>query len=467
MNKLKIYLFVAVGTVFLNPTAAESSLTELIEKAYEERDEIEISREQMNLTRWRLVNAARFLGPAVMLEYRQAEGETITDPYRTESYGLRLQQPIFQGGERYYSYRRERKAAEVAKHSHRRAKEDVKFEVAEAYYGVLLKKSMLQSYEKLISQIEEKYSMAQRQYEQEIMTEIDFQDIVNLRDNIIVRTEMIEDELVIAKHELKNAVGMKGFPDIEKESYNGIYDESVLVRDMQETIDIALESRPELLIAEKIREQSQYDEKIGHSDRYPKISLEGFLGRSGEAYVKDDIPLVDKWSLFLNMEWAFWGNTFNFKYGGDEVKDPESAILDAGSRIDTDEQVAQFSLLDGLDRIYSGKEKEIVRMQSESDLKKTRNDVIKEVERNYRQFLRVMKMVGISRRRLETEERRIGIINKRWQLGDASIKDVMDAKYQRTQTETSLFESMANFYTSAAAINRSCGVDILPIEVLR
>ncbi len=451
--------------ILLSYSPAFATLGRFRDIALENRKEVEISERQVELTRWRSLNAARNLGPYLTLEYKSTEGETIDDPYRAESYGLRFEQSIFHGGGKLYTYRRERTAHRVSRESRRRVEEDIKFEVAEAYYRVIMNMSMLDSYRRLLEQVEKEYSLARRQYDREIKTELDYREIANLRESILVNKEIVKDNLKVSRRTLRNICGVDEIPDIDETGLEVTFTRDILPYTLQDCFETALEYKPEIRIAELLVDQSDYDLRASKAANVPGVTLEGFAGRSGEAYVDQDLVLADQWSVFLNLNWAFWGNTFNYKYG--ESRTSPSEILDVSVRTETSEHTVQFSLLDGIGRVYSDREKEITMIQAENDLRRTRDEVLREVKRNYQMLSRVMELIEVDRKRLEVARGRAEVINKRRLLGEATIREVMDAHHNMAGVRNSMYENIYNLFTAAAGLNKSCGRTLIPLEALR
>ncbi|MGM0568621.1 MAG: TolC family protein, partial [Elusimicrobiota bacterium] len=243
---MKIKLFFGVWIAILSVvSAARASLKEVVDIAYENRHEVEISKKQVYLTRWRQINAARQLGPALVLEYKKSEGETLDDPYRAQSYGLRFEQSLFQGGRKYYTYKREQTARKVAEYSQERVKQEIMQEAADNYYRVKMNNSIVGTYERALPQIQSEYEVASNKYSSEALTELDFEEISNIREIIDVRKNMAEDDLLIAKMELKSALGLDEIPDMDYGEFKDIPEKKDLEYSRSECIDIALQNRPE------------------------------------------------------------------------------------------------------------------------------------------------------------------------------------------------------------------------------
>ncbi len=74
---------------------AWAGVGQYVKLAVENRKDIQIAREQVNLTKFRVVDAVRLLGPSVLLQYRESDGETIQDPYHSKAYVLEVSQSIY------------------------------------------------------------------------------------------------------------------------------------------------------------------------------------------------------------------------------------------------------------------------------------------------------------------------------------------------------------------------------------
>ncbi len=313
-------------------------------------------------------------------------------------------------------------------------------------------------------QIEIEYEMARQQYQKEFITNIDYEEITNLRESIRIRKEMVKDELVVDEMQLKSSLGLSYEDELEIREFMDIPTLVPPSFSIDESIEIALENRYEKKIADLTARQTEYEQRAAIGRDYPEISIEGFMGRSGQVYLDTDPPMADQWSVFLNLRWSFWGSTISGKYGENRTEAP---IFHESLVTRSEEYVAQFSLLDGISHIYDKAEKEILKLQAIRDQRLTGEHVAQEVEKQYRNLLRSMELVEVTRKRLDVSRRNVDVVNKRRLLGEATIKDVMDAKHEGVQIESSLYENIFRFYIAAASLNRSCGMEIFPVNIWR
>ena len=68
--------------------------------------EIQIAEEQLKLAKLRVTNAVRILGPTITLQYKESDGSTVDDPYKSKTYTAKANQSIFVGGKKYYTLKK-------------------------------------------------------------------------------------------------------------------------------------------------------------------------------------------------------------------------------------------------------------------------------------------------------------------------------------------------------------------------
>jgi len=217
--------------------------------------------------------------------------------------------------------------------------------------------------------------------------------------------------------------------------------------------DMALRSRPEVIALEALVQQTFYDEKIIKGDKWPGLSVEAAIGKSGEAYVKEDLILATEWSVYAVMEWVFWGNSMAAKYG--DKKTEPSAILDTSVRIKTTERFIQLSLLDRLDYYYQRQEKKISHAQANKELEDIRKKVQMEVEKSYASLKVAESLIVLSTNKLELYKKKVKIVEKKNFLGEATSKDLIEARMKVSLQKDSMAEALVKYNIAVAELKMS------------
>lgn len=460
MKKYLYHLILAAVLIFIqyDISIAGEILDNFIRLAFENREEIQIAEEQVKLSQIRILNALRIMGPTISFEYFTSKGKTLKDPYQRKSYGLGVGQSIFEGGKKYYNLKKEEKAVEIAKNNYYRLNNTIKLEVIQAYYEYILHQERLKNINDLLSEIENEFIIAKKKYTAGIITQISYLEVLNKKEEISLEREILENNLQISKLMLKEKCGIDSLRNTFLERGRLFKETTVLKFSLSTLKEEALINRSDMSIARALVSQTKYSEKTVKADAWPSISLEGFMGKSGEAFVDDDLVLASEWSISANANWMFWGNMLGYKYG--RRKTEPSQILDVSVRTESDEHTIKFGLLNRLDYYSVKKERKIVFMQAVRDLNKARENINIEVKRSYDNYMNSLKMIELTEKRFKLSQKKVKIIEKQKLLGEASSKDIVDTKIEYTRNMNSMLDAVYKNRIAIAELNKSCGMEV-------
>ncbi len=441
---------------------AWAGVGQYVKLAVENRKDIQIAREQVNLTKIRVVDAARFLGPSVLLQYRESDGETINASYYSKAYVLEVSQSVFTGGRKYNILKRELKGLEVAKNGLCKLEQEVKYEAIKHYYNVMLIQEKTRNLNELLEDLQDEFMISEKKYSVNVITEIEYLEVMDLKKEILLDRKMWELEFALKILDLKVACGIDFNVEVNLTEDFLEQENETTELSLEKYKEIALRKRPEIISLKAIVSQTKYDEKVAKADKWPGIFVEGSVGRSGEAYVREPLILATEWSVFGNVQWVFWGNSLGGKYG--QKKTEPSKILDTSIRTKTNERFVQLAILDKLNYYYNKQEKKISHQQALKELDDTRKKVIIEVEKSYSDLKIALEMIKFSKERLKLYERKAKIVEKEKFLGDATSKDLIETKKNVAKQEGGVTEAICQYNVALAGLRLSCGMNVYPVK---
>ncbi|MFW6134422.1 MAG: TolC family protein [Elusimicrobiota bacterium] len=439
---------------------AQADLNSFINKAYNNREEIQISKERKELNNLRLLSAIRALGPSISAEITRSDGKTITDPWQFESYGLRMEQSIFEGGRKYYTLKRELKALDSSKSILEKVENDIKFDIQQAYFKVLLNKEKVENYKNLLINTASEFKLAEKKYQAEIITEIDYMDIQNLRQSILLQKDIVQSEFELSKQKLKDECRLESIERIDGGIDRDVSEVQVKLKELKQ---IALRNRPEIKSLKSVASHAKYDEKVIEAGKWPSLRVEGYLGESGEDYVDEEgLPLASEWSVYAKLSWLFWGNTIGLSYG--RSKTTPSEILDVSHKTESDDRTAKISILDNMDYFIRKKGKNVSYKQALNDLEERKRKVLYEVEEYFEKLKNSINTVKLAQRQLNLAEKRAKIIEKRKMLNEASSIDLIKARNSVTEQRNSYLSALYEYVVNRARLNKACGKEVFEID---
>ncbi|MBN2406086.1 MAG: TolC family protein [Elusimicrobia bacterium] len=437
---------------------SDEILNSYLQIAYENNEEVKISKEQIKLAKMRVLNAARILGPNVYFEYRRSDGRSETDPYKQKGYGISAAQGIFEGGKKYFNLKKEMRSLDVVESRYDETLQALQLTVANIYYDMVLNIQKLKNYNELLLDIEDEFEIAEKKYNAGIMTQVDYMGILNLKEELLLERELTKNNIDLAKIDLGQKCGVRDLDDTYLYKGRLYKDLDVLNYSLKELKDIALKNRPELISARAIVDQTRYSLKSARGDDWPALSLEGFVGKSGEAYVEDELELATEWNVFANLQWSFWGNVVGYKYG--ERKTDPSEIVDISVRTQSKDHSIKLGLLSNMAVFVSKKEAEIVYMQAIKDFNNKEQEVMIDVERTYNNYVNYMRAVDINEKKVKLSTKQVSIIEKKKLLGETSSDEIIKTKSDHVNQQNAYLKALFNVIISKAELIRSCGVDV-------
>ncbi len=465
MKKIILIILILIFkfTLLLHkPIYAEDDVGRFVRLAIHNRREYKIAKEQIELSKIRVVNAARVLGPSIMIQYREADGATINDDYKAKSYVIKGNQTLFVGGKKYNTLRRELKGMDVANGELGKVSQGVKFEVIKAYYTALLLQEKIRNSNMLLEECRNEFLVSQKKYNSKLITTVEYLEVSDLKKEIELDIKMRELEMKLAILDVKAACALDFDTEISVENDILVKEEETMDLSIEQYKRIALKNRPEFNAVKAMVDQTMYDKKVTDGNKWPVISVEGAVGKSGEAYISQELTMATEWSAYAMLEWLFWGNSMAAKYG-DKKTDPET-IMDSSVRTRTEERFVQLSLLDRLDYYYEKQEKKVSYKQALKERDNIEKAICKEVEKSYSSMKIAVGLMELAQDKLELYERKVKIVEKKNFLGEVTTKELLDLRLKLSQQRDSQVEAIAKYNIAVTELKISSGINVYHVK---
>jgi len=418
-------------------------------RAVENSTILRIASEQINLARMRTGKAFRGFFPDIRFQWKEDIGETITDPYIAENYGIRVIQPLFGFGSIGLNYHSEMLGLKSARINYEKVRRELRLEVSKAYWNVVRQKMKVSIWSETIEQIKPYALLAEREYRVEGITKLEFGTAKLVSDEANMQLRVAENELEVAWLALRQTMDIDPFSDlvVDSEFRREIHG---IPWTLEQCKKMALANSPQVKAAEVVLSLNDYRRKSVNATRWPQLSLEVGAGRSGEAYTTEPLDLVGTWSVMGRMKWFFWGNTLGFSY--DESKTNPTEIVDTSVRTHSRTNTAEVSLLDSLAVSVNRREAEVVYRQAKDNLKNTRDKAILEITNAYRKYQNAMERVILEERRAELSENRAKIVTQQKMIDERTTSDVMQAILEVARARSLYTDSMYEYYVALSTL---------------
>ncbi|MGD8989387.1 MAG: TolC family protein, partial [Syntrophobacterales bacterium] len=417
---LTLVICMALSLLAQKTSAQESplflTLQESIEIALERNLEVLVAQEEIEVARQQKKEARTNFLPKFSVEYgytRPSETEVTfggvtfenTDKNQWRLIGT-IDQPLFTGLANLSTYQLAKLGLDVAKIQLERTRLDIILTVKQAYYGILSAERLLEVAEQSVRQLQEGLRVAESFYRVGLSPKVDVLDAeVRLAEaeREVIRTT---NDLQVARARLNTILRQPINTPLEVED---VLSTEPYEKTFEDSREIALKYRPELLEAEKNVARSKKEITLVKSDYYPTITWSLEYNRRGDDPKVNGSPFTDRenWETGATATWTFfeWGKT----------------------RYATNQKRAQLR-------------------QAEDILEQVKDDVNLEVKTAYLTLQAAEKAVSVAEKSIVSAEENFRISGERYEEQVATATEVLDA-------QTRLTRAKANYTTALVAFN--------------
>ncbi|MDD5020944.1 MAG: TolC family protein [Endomicrobiaceae bacterium] len=457
------FLFVIAACFFVSVSSAyaDQFLDACLKIATARDLKISVAQEQVELAQTRVTSSIRSFFPQLMLQRRFSKGKTKfkvvsgsdEEEYNSEELGIRAVQPIYEGGGSTGGYKYNRLMMDASKYNYTKSKEELYSKVKMAYYEYLTLKVEYLALTKAFEKVERLYLKTQVEYKARAISELDLMESKNFRDKVSNLLNASRINLEFATKKLVEIVGVYGLEDIPATvSAELPTDVPEISFTLQDCVSFVQTNNLDVKIAKIQIEMADTKIKINRAKVLPKLYLDGFYGRSGEAFTTVPLELTTSWNVSAKLSWGLWGNSLNASYSTDKTE--PTTIIDASKRVETTTFDVQLSILDDLQYFVDAKESSIGKKQTISEL----IDILKNsrltVEKTYNEYAISLNNAKTLRQEITLKERKLALMEKRNNLYEVPTVSLMEESWQYAEAISSFARASYTNHASVTELER-------------
>lgn len=423
--KKRLTAMVLSGLVAFSSSAAlaanniELTLGESLELALTNNRSIKVSEAENESAKWALKEAKGNKGFSIDLEHKdgrvggpQSTHGTINDFKNTASLSL----PLYTGGKLESAINKAEIGTEVGELNVEDTRQQIKLSATKAYFKILQCRNLVQVSEQSVRNLEEHLKNVRAQYAVGTVAKSDV-----LRSEVELANE--QQALIIANNN----------HDLAMSNFNNIVglplDTVVTIRDqlkyepyelsLEDSISYAFTHRPDGIMANKQIDMAKEGVDIAKSGQRPQVA---FVAQN--VWEDDKFP-GDKdsnWQLGLSTQW----NIFDSNVTRSQIKQ------------------AEFSML-----------------KSKEQAQQKQDSIQLEVRQEYLNIKEAEKRIQTSKVTVDKAQEDFKIAQVRYSAGVGTNIDVMDAQVKLTQAQTNYIQSLYDYNTSKAALDRAMGIEVV------
>ncbi|MDO8603123.1 MAG: TolC family protein [Candidatus Omnitrophota bacterium] len=440
------------------PVATNLGINDAVDIALENHMASKIAQEEIELSKLKIREAKRALYPAATANYMETTGKTsgITQDFTDKEYKLKFEYPLYYGWRLKYAVEQARSNLKASTLNYDKALQDLRGEVESAFYAYLACKMDLKLHKELLEETSSIFIRGKKKLELGLIIKAEFLQLESQMQQISYQVISSENELAMAKLALTQAINVKdgerAMEIIDKQPGKDL--EPVMIDvSLEECIDLAFQSRPDLKSKEYMLEFNDYERKITQSKNQLKVDLTGTYGKSGGAYKSETLNMTPDWYLGLKVTKPLGGNTLSSAY----TKDKTSQKHGQSTRTESVSKSVELGLLDGLQHFSEEKSAEIGYKKAMDEVQQIKDTVVKEVQDAYLNYKKGLVQVNTNMNKIKYREEELKITKARAELNEASLSELAQAHMSFTDEKAFYVEALGALHQSLAKLNKATG----------
>ncbi|MBU1912978.1 MAG: TonB family protein [Candidatus Omnitrophica bacterium] len=442
----------------MKPEVTNLGINDAVDIALENHMASKIAQEEIELSKLKIREARRALYPAATVNYMETTGKTAgtTQDFTDKEYKLKFEYPLYYGWRLKYAVDQAMSNLKASTANYDKALQDLRGEVESAFYAYMAGKMDLKIHNDLLEETNSIFTGAKKRLELGLITRAEFLQLESQMQQINYQVISSENELAMAKLALAQAVnikdGEKAIEIIDKEPGKDL--EPIMVDvSLDECIDLAFKSRPDLKAKQYMLEFNDYERKIAESKNQLKVDLTGTYGKSGGAYESESLNMDNDWYLGLKVTKPLGGNTLSTAV----TKDKTSQKHGQSTRTESMSKSVEFGLLDGLQHFSEQKSAEIGYKKAQEELEQVKDGILKEVKEAYLNYKKGLIQIMTNLNKIKYREEELKITKARAELNEASLSELAQAYMSFTDEKAYYIEALGALYQSLAKLNKATG----------
>jgi len=424
----------------------------LYQIALENFEPAKAAKQQLELARLKIKEAVIGVFPKLEMQYSVTKGQTITDPYRSESYAVQLKHNLFDSGKSFKNVRKEKLNLGVARNEYEKTVQELKFEIIRSYLNILGKTEELKEIESFKKEALRDYDLAKDIYAVEAIPKIEFLGIDAEYQKTANMMVQIFNELQLAREKLRASMNLPSEAEVSISEINLPQLEGVDI-DVEQCVQLALENKPDVKLWEISLESAKYTRQIARSEDAPSLELVTSYGASGEAYSDQTLDLAEEWKMMAVVTWLFGGSSFEVS-GSDESVN-EKNVTEISTKTEANTLSAKVSVMDKMQYYVQRKEADITYTQNLSNLSKNKQELIFGTRKSYLEYKQSLAEYLVSL--FEDRFSRVNLELKKesFRMGKANLSEVVRARAEYIDKKMSLIRAKTSYYISLASLDNA------------
>jgi len=429
---------------------------------------LQVAQRSIKLAEMRVFEARRNLLPSATIVVERSKGTVSNVDYLGRKQYIDIQQPVFHGGELYFTMKQAETNLEISRSDYSRVKNDLVLQVRKAYYTLEKSTENLALQNVLSKEVEGISERVSKGYEAGVTAKIDFLNVNSQTGQVKYQLVSAEGDVTIAKLVLKQAMNVD--PKDEFEIVPSPEFKKVTL-EFERVLRDAFLNRPEIKANSLMITYYNYGKGIAKAKGWPKVDLLGQWGLAWEDYTASDYwpyassvdpgqdaprrKLQQQWYAGIKVGVPFYGSTAEYSYTREQWTPVVQTLQGTEATVNS----FKFKILDKLD-YYSDKQlAEIDYDRSRQEFVKIKNDVTLEVREGCFSYEKALIQLETATNKVKYQEADTELNKMKRGMDEIPDSSVVDSLIKLAQEKFGYVQAVTDCKTSLATLEKAIGVD--------
>lgn len=451
MKKALFLLVILVGRFVL----AETTLVDSERMALATHPTLRLAQEETRVAQLKKHEAFRAVWPLVSLKGEITEGaaeRTLQTPdFVEESYGVQLTQTLLQGGRLVRAYKQAKANWLSVQAKEEKARQEVLFGARESYWNFVKAIEVERIFQSALTDLDKDRQMASVLAEKDVISRHVALTIYGQSEQAVLNFEAAQAETVSRLWQWTAALGLNEPPTERPLPF--LSSAPVDVPRLDDCLREAQSVHPDLTIQRFASEAARYGHLAGKSLYFPRLSINGFYGRSGGAYENENFELKEDWQVGAQVSQYFGGSSLNAS--AQEIK--TSPKLGQSTRTQSRTYAGSLGIEDSLKQKTEKAEATFAHHQAAEELRRTKMEVANGVRNAYAEFMKSRSQARIAQMDLGLARTDYSVSQIKSTSREIPVSERSLTRNRVAQAEAAWLEARAQLHIAGAALARAIG----------
>jgi outer membrane protein TolC len=433
---------------------------------------LQVAEKSVKLSRMRVMEAKRNMLPSATINIENSSGKVNGQRYTGRKQYIEGQQPLFRGGELYYTMKQAEVNMEITRTEYSKIKNELVLQVKKGYYTLAKSKENLALQRELWASVERIYDMVKKQEEANITSKIEVLNVNSQKSQVGYQFASAEGDVEVAELILKQAMNVD--PNMGVDVEIDLVFKKVGV-DYGKALSAALANRPEMRINTLMLDYYNYGKRIAKAKGSLKVDLMGNWGLAKEEYAYPDNGIINatqnpdgsytqwyqdqklqqQWYAGVKASVPIWGSTAEYSY----PREQWVPVVSAYQGTEAATNAFKFKLFDRLDAFSEVQLSDIDFDRARQELVKIRQDVTLEVKEQCFNYQKALMQLDTASNKVKYQESDLNFMKMKRGLDEVQDSNVIESMIKLAQEKFGYVQALADCHISIASINKAIGVE--------